>query len=702
MTSGSWFRAVDIVHRVPGRVRLRYRCRPDVPQDAATLQQAAAGLPGVTAARVNVRARSMILTYDPDRTEAEPLRAAAAGLPAPAAAVSAGKARTAAETSAIAVSLATLLGTRLLPRALRFPVTLAAALPLLRHAAADYAENGVTSHVLEGLAVSISLARADYTAANTTTFMLTLGEYMEASIARRSDDLLKHLLRPSSDEIWVMRGDDEVRIPADSVAIGDTVIVGTGSVIPVDGTVLGGEATVNEAAMTGESAPVVKTRGATVLSGTLVEEGRLSLYAEQVGQGTTVARIADYVEQSLTAKSEAQLNASRLADRLVPTVLKLAGASYLVSGDWRRAASVLQADYSCALKLATPVAFKSAMYRAGQAGILVKGASALERLAQADTFVFDKTGTLTTGSLEVADAITFDSTYSPDDLICLAASVEEHYFHPLAMAVVAAARATHNRHFAHQEVQFIVAHGVASVVDGKRIVVGSHHFVQEDEKVDISPHRAVVDRLFSEGKTLLFIGFGGELLGVLALKDSVRDASAGTIRRLRRLGARKILLLTGDHHDRAAELAQQLGLDGYHAELLPQDKARIIEDLSRQGARIAFVGDGINDAPALAGAHVGIAMQKGADIARLTADIALLEDNIERVADAKAAANEVMELIATSYRMTVGLNTGILSAAALGLLSPVATAVLHNGTTIGILANALRHRPSRQRPSSGD
>jgi cation-transporting P-type ATPase C len=683
-----WVQAVDIVHLVPGRVRLRYRTSPD---DPAALECAAAQLPGVTGARANGRVRSLVVTYDAAQTGPETLAALLAALPAPG--TDQRRRKPAGDGKGkVAASLATLFGTRLLPPPLQLPVTLAAAVPLLRHAIADWRTRGITSHVLEGGAVAISMARSDFTAANTTTFMLSLGEYMEDSIARRSDELLKHLLHPGGDEVWILREGEEVLVAADSVAIGDTVIVGTGTVIPVDGTVLSGEATVNEATMTGESVSVVKERGSGVLSGTLVEEGRLAIYAEQVGSRTAAARIADYVEQSLTVKSEAQLEAARLADRLVPTVLKLAGASYLMSGDWRRAASVLQADYSCALKLATPVAFKSAMYGAARAGILVKGASALERLAQADTFVFDKTGTLTTGDLEVTDAITFDSHYTPADLICLAASVEEHYFHPLAMAVVAAARATHNRHFDHQEVEFIVAHGVASVIDGKRIVVGSRHFVQEDEGIDISPHQLTIDRLYREGKTLLFIGFGGQLLGLLALKDTLRDSSARTIQRLRKLGARRILLLTGDHTDRAAELARDLELDGFHAELMPQDKARIIEELNRDGARIAFIGDGVNDAPALAGAHVGIAMQKGADIARLTADIALLEDDIERVADAKSAANAVMQRVDKNYRLTIGLNTSILLAAALGVLSPVATAVLHNGATIGILLNALRGR----------
>ena len=690
MTAPFWLSAVDVVHRVPGRVRLRYRLAPDTPDDAAALRRLVADLPGVSHCRVNARIRSVVVEFAPEETCAEQVVDGMRNLPAPLVLIPA-DARDDGR-GAVAASLATLVGSGLLPRPIQFPVALAGALPLFRHAAADYAEKGVTSHVLEGMAVAISLARADYTAANTTTFMLVLGEYLEDSIARRSDELLKHLLRPSSDQVWVLRDGVEVQVPAQSVEVGDTVVVGTGTVIPVDGTVLGGEAMVNEAAMTGESVSVVKNRGKGVLSGTLVEEGRLSIYAEQVGTATAAARIAEYVEQSLTAKSEAQLEAARMADRLVPVVLKLAGAAFLVSGDWRRAASVLQADYSCALKLATPVAFKSAMYGAGRAGILVKGASALERLAQADTFVFDKTGTLTTGILEVTDAITFDERYSADDLICLAASVEEHYFHPLALAVVNAARATHNHHFDHQEVQFIVAHGVASVIDGKRIVVGSRHFVQEDEGVNVTPHQHVIDALYQQGKTLLFIGFGGRLLGLIALKDTTRATSARTIRRLRELGVKRILLLTGDHRDRAEELAAELGLDGVHAELMPQDKARIIETLNQDGARIAFVGDGINDAPALAGAHVGIAMQKGADIARLTADVALLEDDIERVADAKQAANDVMELIGRNYRMTVGLNTAILGAAALGLLSPVATSILHNGTTIGILLNALRRR----------
>lgn len=685
------FSQLNAVHRLEGRVRWRFRTHAPW-RNWPALEQAIAGLPGVLDVRINAAAHSLAVRFDPQATEAGQLESALQDLRlTPVDAVCAPPAQGAPDTREVACNAALLLGSGLLPPAARGALTLAASVPLYRHAWADLRSEGFNSHVLEALAVAISTASKDYTAANTTLFMLALGEYLEESIARRSDDMLKRLLRPNIGTVWVERDGQELQVAADALEVGDTVVVGAGATVPVDGTVLGGEALVNEAAMTGESVPVARKRGDRMLSGTVVEEGRIRIYAEHVGRGTAAARIADYVEQSLTAKSQIQLQASRMADRLVPGVLGLAGASWLLTGNRQRAAAVLQADYSCSLKLATPVAFKSSMFFAGQRGVLVKGAGVLERLAQTDTFVFDKTGTLTTGKLSVTDSVTFDAQFTAKDLIDLAASVEEHYFHPLAMAVVEAARRNHGRHFDHKEVEFIAAHGVASVIDGRRIVVGSRHFVEEDEGVPINAaQRRSVDRLFRQGKTLLYIGFGGRLIGVIALKDTVRENSRATIGRLRALGVRRIVMLTGDHHSRAAELAQALGLDTFHAELMPQQKAELVAQMKAQGARIAFVGDGINDAPALAGAEVGIAMQQGADIARLTSDVALLEDSIERVADVKEIANATMQLIDRNYRLTVGANTGILGAAALGLLRPITTSVLHNGTTIAILLNALR------------
>lgn len=698
------FAQLRTVHQVPGRVRYHYGLWAGQPVAAAALEHALGLCEGITRVRVNGQARSLVIHYDPQRLTESALRRTLLQLeplatPEHAASVGDPGLRPVARTAAL------LLASPLLPQLLRRPATLSTARPLFAEALEQLKSEGVNSHVLEALAVGISAARNDLSAANTTLFMLALGEYLEHSIAHRSDALLRSLLRPDIGEVWVQRDGAELCIKAGELAVGDTVVVGAGACIPVDGTVMQGEAMVNEAAMTGESVAVAKARGDRALSGTVVEEGRLCIYAEQVGQETAVARIADYVEHSLASKSQAQLSAARLADRLVPLVLGLAGGTWAVSGDWGRTAAVLQADYACALKLATPVAFKAAMHRAGQSGVLVKGADVLERLAEVDTVVFDKTGTLTTGQLEVTDSVSFHPRFTADDVIFLAASVEEHYFHPLALAVVDAARMRNGRHFEHNEVQFIAAHGVASNVNGQRIVVGSRHFVEEDEGVPISSaQRRQLDLLYREGKTLLYIGYGGALLGVLALKDQVRENAQDTVRALRRLGIQKILMLSGDHRDRAQEIAQQLGLDGYHAELLPQDKAAIIAALAAEGAKVAFVGDGINDAPALAGAHVGIAMQRGADIARLTADVALLEDNIALVAQVREIALGTMARISTNYRLTVGINTSILVAAALGALTPVAASILHNGGTIGILLNALRatgkHRERVRKPKA--
>lgn len=684
-----WFSRLERKHATGQRIRYSYQC--GAPRTAVAIQQAIGALKGVRSVRVNSAIHMLVVEFEPEQTTVEQLGAAILALKPPVRTQHAPKAETEdALLGGVALSAATLLATRSIQPSLRAPLALLTAIPLFSEATENFINKGITSHVLEALAVAISIGRKDFLAANTTSFLLALGEYLEHSIERRSDNLLKQLLRPDTGDVWVERDGQEVTVEARDLQVGDIVIASTGKVIPVDGTVLGGEALVNEATMTGESVPVVRRRKNRVLAGTLVEEGRIRIYAEQVGSHAAAARIADFVEQSLDAKSTTQLQAAQLADRLVPMVLGLAGVTWLFSRDWERTSAVLQADYSCALKLATPVAFKSAMYQGGQAGILVKSATALERLAAADTFVFDKTGTLTSGLLQVTDSITFSTRYSSEDLINLAASVEEHYFHPLALAVVEAARQLkHHQHFNHKEVEFIVAHGVASVIDGQRILVGSRHFIEDDEGISTKAHAEVINRLNQEGKTLLYIGFGGELIGVLALKDTQRPNAAATLKRLRTLGVKRLIMLTGDHPERAKALAEDLGLDDFKAGLLPHEKAGVLQELAAQGAQIAFIGDGVNDAPALSGAQVGISMHNGADIARLASDVTLLEDDLSLVAEARALALSTQRLINTNFNLTLGLNTSILTAAAFGLLKPVSASMLHNGTTIAILLRAL-------------
>lgn len=695
MTDVHWFARLQLRHQTYQRVRYHYSCHPGLTEDERALTHAISEISAVRSVRFNLAARSMIIHFDASILSESQLHQTLLALtvpePEPLSTLALAN-NQAPNLGGVVFSGAALLSsfsTR--AQGIQLPIALTVAVPLFAEALEDLLRRGITSHVMEALAVAISVARRDYQAASTTAFLLALGEYLEHSIEYRSDMLLRHLLRPNQADVWVERAGQEQKIPYRSVCQGDTVIVATGAVIPVDGTVLSGEAQVNQATMTGESVPVNKQRGDQVLSGTVVNEGRLRVYAEKVGNASAAARIAAFVEQSLAVKSQTQVEAAQLADRLVPLVLGLAGLTYVLSRDTERVAAVLQADYSCALKLATPVAFKSAMHRAGRGGLMFKGATALERLADADTFVFDKTGTLTTGQLAVTDALTFDHHYSAEDLICLAASVEEHYVHPLALAVVDAARQlSHSRHFEHKAVEFVVAHGVASVIAGQRIVVGSRHFVEDDEQIPITPeHQAHIQRLHAEGKTLLYVGFGGRLLGMLALKDALRSNSAAVIARLRALGVKHILMLTGDHHERAAELAAELQLDAFHAELLPEQKSALLQQLSAEGAKIAFIGDGVNDAPALSQAQVGIAMHKGADIARLASDITLLEDDIARVADAKAVANATQRLISSNFTLTASLNSAILIAAALGWLSPVSASLLHNGSTVGILLRAL-------------
>lgn len=572
--------------------------------------------------------------------------------------------------------------------------SLIAAAPLLKEGASEALKGGITSKVLEATAVGVSLARRDFLAANSTNLMLTIGEYMEESAVHRSDDLIKELARPNIEEVWIEvnnHGKKSLKkIATADVKVGDIVVVGAGESIGIDGYIVEGTASVNQVSMTGEAEPVKKERGDRVMSGTVVEDGRIKIWAESIASESATARIKSYIQSSLNEKSAVGLKATKLADKLVPVTLSLAGVSYLLSRDMTRVASVLQADYSCALKLATPVAFKSSISKAGRNGVLIKGAKAIEALASADTFVFDKTGTLTHGSLSVVKVHSFKKEFTEAQLLNLTASAEEHYFHPVAEAIVKAAREIGFHHIHHDEVEFIVAHGVKTYVGGKEVVIGSRHFLEDDEQISFSKHEKIIKNEVDSGLTLLYVGYDKELLGVIAMRDTMRENAAQTLAKLRKLGVKELIMLTGDVRSKAGQVASELGIDRVYANCLPTDKAGIIEQLKAEGKKVAFVGDGINDAPSLTKAHVGISMQKGADIAKATADISLLKDDIGSVAVAKDAANKTIKLINANFNATVGINSLILAGATFGFFNPIATAVLHNGTTIGLLANSMK------------
>lgn len=572
---------------------------------------------------------------------------------------------------------------------------------LLKAGSYELFSEGLTSKTLEALAVGVSLARGDYGAANGTNLLLNLGEYIEESTVHKSDDLIKELAKPSIKEAWIeikKDGKNElVLVNTNDIKKGDIVVVSTGESIAIDGYIVEGSASINQVSMTGEAEPIKKERGDLVMSGTIVEEGRIKIWAELIGEETTTNRIKKYIQSSLNEKSNIGLKATKLANKLVPVTLGLAGLSYLINKNTMSMASVLQADYSCALKLATPVAFKTSISICGRDGILIKGAKAIEALSAADTFVFDKTGTLTYGNLSVSEIYSFDENISPNELLNLSASAEEHYFHPVAEAIVKAARQRGFHHIHHEEVEFIVAHGVKTTVKGKEVIIGSRHFLEDDEMVDFRAYKDRIDILENSGLALLYIAYDKKLIGVIALKDEIRANARDCISKLKEYGVKEIIMLSGDIKSKAEEVAKNLGIDRVFANCLPTDKAKIIENLRNSGKKVAFIGDGINDAPSLVKANVGISMSKGADIAKASADISLLKDDICSVAKVKLIANKTMDKINTNFKATVGINSAILLGATLGKLNPIQTAVLHNGTTIALLLNSLNTRNTNAR-----
>lgn len=680
----------SLVHEVPGRLRLRVPALRDPGLDLAYLESWMDAVAPVRQARANRSAASITLEYEGGAAARAAIlerlsRFPQGDLPP----LGVGEDREA----DVAPMVTSLLGLAALPwltpPAQKLLTFVNQGGTLLR-GADTLIQRGIKVEVLDALAVGLAAARGEVYTATITGFLLALGEYLERRTERQSDRLLRRLLRPEPAMAWVERDGVLSQISGDQVREGETVVVGLGETIPVDGRVIDGAALVNQAAVTGEDVPVRKEAPRRVVAGSTLVEGRLRIQATQVGSDTTTARIARFIQDSLGKQSDTQRLADELADRRVYLTLVTGGLVYAFTQDLTRLESVFLVDYSCALKLGTPVAFKSGMYAAAHHGVLMKGGQAIEHLAEVDTVVFDKTGTLTHSELAVTDVVMLDPQgCSESDLLALVASVEEHASHPVAKAVVDAARERDLQHITHGEVDYLVAHGLAAEVDGARVRIGSRHYLQEHEGIAFDAHHDLIERLQDEGKILLFIGNDRGPLGLIALRDTLRADAAETLQRLRTLGVSQIVMITGDRRAKAEALGLELGLDAVHAEMPPEAKAGVIKALQRAGHKVAFVGDGVNDGPALSVAEVGIAMPRGADIARATADIVLLDDRLAAVAEARDLAARTMRLIRTNFNLAVGINSAILGGAVLGWLSPVMSAVLHNGTTIGILINAL-------------
>ena len=538
--------------------------------------------------------------------------------------------------------------------------------------------------VLDALSIGVSLLRGDFGTAGSVMFLLNLGSLLEEWTRKKSLDDLARSMALNVDKVWVRSQGTEVLVPLTKVRSGDEVVVRSGNMIPLDGTVLEGEAMVNQAALTGEAMPVRKAEGSTLYAGTVVEEGECVFIAKAEGDSNRYDKIVAMIEESEKLKSSTENRALVLADKLVPWCLGATVVTYLLTRNATRAISCLMVDFSCALKLSMPLAVLSAMRECGSYHITVKGGKYLEALSQADTIVFDKTGTLTRATPQVVEVVPF-SGCNEREVLQLAACLEEHFPHSMANAVVRAAKERGISHEEmHSEVEYIVAHGIASRVGGQRVVIGSHHFVFEDEKCTIPTAEQQKFDALKPAYSHLYMAASGQLVGVICISDPLRPEAAAVLNGLRALGIRNTVMMTGDSERTAAAIAKQVGVDRFFAEVLPEDKANFVQQAKAEGHTVVMIGDGINDSPALSAADIGIAINSGAAIAREIADVTIKADSLEELVALKAIANSLQKRVHANYRFVLTFNSALIALGALGILQPASSAMLHNLSTIGI------------------
>lgn len=545
--------------------------------------------------------------------------------------------------------------------------------------------------VLDGAAVGVSIIRGDFNTAGSVMFLLGIGELLEEWTHKKSVGDLARTMSLNVGRVWMKKDDQEILVSGDTVKEGDLVVVHTGSMIPFDGTVSEGEGMVNQASLTGESAPVRRIPGNSVYAGTVVEEGEIIIQVGAAGGASRYERIAAMIEETEKLKSGLESKAEHLADRLVPYTLAGTGLVYLFTRNVTKALAVLMVDFSCALKLAMPISVLSAIREASEEKITVKGGRFLEAVAEADTIVFDKTGTLTKATPTVASVVSFDGR-EPDELLRIAACLEEHFPHSIAKAVVDAAREKGLDHEEmHSKVEYLVAHGISTTIGGKRAIIGSYHFVFEDEKCRIPEGKEEIFEALPEEYSHLYLAIEGKLAAVICIEDPLREEAPAVIKRLRENGFKKIVMMTGDSERTACAIARRVGVDEYYSEVLPEDKARFVEEQKRSGHKVVMIGDGINDSPALSAADVGIAISEGAEIAREISDITIGAEDLQQIVVLRQLSHELMKRIHHNYRFIVSFNSGLIVLGVTGILVPTTSALLHNASTLMIGLKSMKN-----------
>ncbi len=545
--------------------------------------------------------------------------------------------------------------------------------------------------VLDATAIGVSILRNDFDTASSIMFFLSIGELLEEWTHKKSVDDLARMLSLNVEKVWIKKNDQEILVAASTVKKGDLIVVHMGNVIPFDGTVIEGEAMINQAALTGESVPVRRSSEDSVYAGTVLEEGEITLRVEKTGGSSRFEKIVTMIEASEKLKSSLEGKAEHLADQLVPYTFAGTGLVYLLTRNVTKALSVLMVDFSCAMKLAMPISVLSAIREASKYHLTVKGGKYLEAVAEADTIVFDKTGTLTKAHPTVVDVISFNGD-DPDELLRVAACMEEHFPHSMAKAVVYAAKKRNLEHEEmHSKVEYMVAHGISTEIEGKRAVIGSYHFVFEDEKCRIPEGKEELFESLSGEYSHLYLAMEQELAAVIRIEDPLRDEAVEVIRLLKEEGIANIVMMTGDSERTAASIAKRVGVDDYGSEVLPEEKARFVEKERAKGKKVIMIGDGINDSPALSAADVGIAISDGAELAREIADITISADNLYELVLLKRLSDRLMQRIGRNYRLIVGINAALIALGVAGILQPTASALFHNTSTLFIGLDSMKN-----------
>ena len=544
--------------------------------------------------------------------------------------------------------------------------------------------------VLDATAIGVSMLRGDFSTASSVMFLLGFGEILEDWTHKKSVDDLARSMSLNVSKVWLITEDSEVQVGTDEIKPGDRVRIHMGTVIPFDGIVTEGEAMVNEASLTGESMPVAKHESSYVYAGTVMEEGELTIRVKETSGSTKFEKIVTMIEETEKLKSAVESKAEHLADRLVPYTLAGTALTYALTRNVTKALSILMVDFSCALKLAMPISVLAAIREANAHHITVKGGKFLEAVAEADTIVFDKTGTLTKAQPTVVDVVSFNGD-SKENLLRLAACMEEHFPHSMAKAVMDAAKGrglTHEE--MHSKVEYIVAHGISTMVDGRKAIIGSHHFVFEDEKCTIPVGKEELFRNLPEEYSHLYLGIEGKLAAVICIEDPLRPEAPEVVKALRKAGFTQIVMMTGDSDRTAKAIAARVGVDKYYSEVLPEDKAKFVEEAKAQGRKVLMVGDGINDSPALSASDVGIAISDGAELAREIADITIGADDLSVMVTLKEISNGLMDKIHKNYRRIVGINGSLIALGVTGVIQPTMSALLHNTSTLLIGMDSMK------------